>query len=101
MKKLLLLLLLIPNLVMGENKTCFAYVRDYDWDNARKFDNTIKADCKAGMVLDFRVYKTVKYTSDDWYDLLAVRKTKFCNYNKEITASDNDFFVGFTCEVVK
>ena len=98
----ILFLSLIP--IVSNADSCFSYIREYEGDYGNKSkewaDFYIKDTCKSGQILDFRVYQIDDKFKDEWrYDILINRQTKFCNYDKEITTIENDYFIGFTCEV--
>lgn len=99
MKKLILLLFLIPNLVIAENKTCFVYSRDANWGDNDVVASTklIREQCKSGMILDYRLYSSAEPYGQVRYDTITSRMTKFCNYDKQITTTYNEFFFGLTC----
>ena len=100
MKKLLLILLVLPTISFAENKTCSVYIREYMSDKdmftaARQIRNS----CDSGMILDYRVYESADEYSSVRLDSVTNRKAQFCNFDKRIVDTSNDSFFGFTCEV--
>lgn len=94
----ILFLSLIP--IVSNADSCFEYIREYSYDANKLADKYIKDTCKSGQILDFRAYEIDDKYKGEWrYDILINRQTKFCNYDKEITTIENDYFIGFTCEV--
>ena len=76
MKKLLLILLVLPTISFAENKTCSVYIREYMSDKdmftaARQIRNS----CDSGMILDYRVYE-----SADEYPSVRLDSVNFWKY---------------------
>ena len=75
MKKLLLILLVLPTISFAENKTCSIYIREYMSDKdmftaARQIRNS----CDSGMILDYRVMNLQMNTH--LYDLIQLQTEK-------------------------
>ena len=100
MKKLLLILLVLPTISFAENKTCFVYIKenmsDKDMFTAAR---QIRDGCDSGMILDYRVYKSADEYPSVRHDSVVNRKAQFCNFDKTIVKTSNTSFFGFTCEV--
>ena len=100
MKKLLLILLVLPIISFAENKTCFVYIKenmtDKDMFTAAR---QIRDGCDSGMILDYRVYKTADEYPSVRSDSVVNRAAQFCNFDKTIVKTSNTSFFGFTCEV--
>jgi len=100
MKKLLLILLVLPTISFAENKTCFVYIKenisDKDMFTAAR---QIRNSCDSGMILDYRVYESASEYPSVRIDSVANRKKQFCNFDKRIIDSSNMSFFGFICEL--
>jgi hypothetical protein len=100
MKKLLLILLVLPTISFAENKTCFVYIKenisDKDMFTAAR---QIRNSCDSGMILDYRVYESASEYPSVRIDSVANRKEQFCNFDKRIIDSSNMSFFGFICEL--
>ena len=101
MKKLLLILLVLPTISFAENKTCSVYITEYNMSDKDMFtaERQIRDSCDSGMILDYRVYESIDEYPSVRLDSVTNRKAQFCNFDKRIVDTSNDRFFGFTCEV--
>ena len=100
MKKLLLILLVLPTISFAENKTCFVYIKEnYGDKDMFTAKSQIRKGCESGMILDYRVYESADKYPSVRIDSVVNRMTQFCNYDKAIVELGNKSFFGFTCEV--
>jgi|GEM_PF-5278243 len=100
MKKLLLILLVLPTLSFAENKTCFVYIKENMSDkDLFTAESQIRNSCDSGMILDYRVYESADEYPSVRLDLVTNRKAQFCNFDKRIIDTSNVSFFGFICEV--
>ena len=100
MKKLLLILFVLPTISFADSKSCHVHIREYSSDKdmftaARQ----IRESCKSGMILDYRVYESADRYAPVRMDSVVMRMTQFCNYDKAIVKLSNKSFFGFTCQV--
>ena len=103
MKKFLLLLFLIPNLVMAKNNTCEFIVRsEQDFYNSKV---RITENCGTGYILIYMVKKKTlkrsgKHLNPHRVDeFVTTVKSMFCDYDKQISSINNESSYGFTCQV--
>ena len=101
MKKLLLILLVLPTISFAENKTCSVYITEYNMSDKDMFtaERQIRDSCDSGMILDYRVYESIDEYPSVRLDSVTNRKAQFCNFDKRIVDTSNNSFFGFTCEV--
>ena len=96
MKKLLLLLFLIPHLVMGENSVCAFIVRSEE--DFYKSKGRIPEKCSTKEILRYTVIKKGinLYRVDEF---VMTVKSIFCDYDKQISSFNNERSHRFTCQV--
>ena len=100
MKKLLILLLMTPAFSFAGNKNCFVYIKEFMSDKDMfTAASQIRKSCKSGMILDYRVYESADPYASVRIDSVTNRRAEFCNFDKRIVDTSNNYFYGFTCEV--
>ena len=96
MKYLIFAALFVSTFLHAEG--CFSYMKKSHKIHTPYYLGKIEIGerCKAGMVLDFRIWNLAEseFNIDD--SLIALQ-TKFCNYDTQITHHKNSTFSGFTC----